>query len=470
MPDQSTFKVEAVDWSDIGYQLMAGFAKLAGEVKAGDGLVSTLAKKEGAVAALALELMVDIAVRAGEGLHKLEEPFFPIIAGFVAPIVAGLFGAEVDASTFSHRLAHGDAHETARRIVDKFLQAIEGDGAGELAPGPDGGARVASAAVAASLESTFNAIVPELLSDLLPLDLGHFKELTELPEGIIRALGVGRLVRRAVGPLVTVCAATPMEWHVHKKYRPTLLSASSCARRSSGITATRRNGTRSSGGKGTTRRASRRSLTSNVKTFSVADVRTFYAREEWDGVRAERYLRDQGYDAEAAHDALRLEGLRRFEQLEGQEASALITAYAARDIDRPTFDAALEAHVAVASERALHSELAELRRALNVKRLSSAQVERMVKSGVLAFVDYREAVRREGYPEEDVTALELQLRCGGRRGALGRGASRRARRGARRGEASARRRAAARAPPSTPTARSRSEARRPTSSAPSCAE
>jgi hypothetical protein len=412
MPDQpvSKFTVEAVDWSDIGYQLAHGLLKLFTEVNGADGIVGTLSKKEGAVIAMGFELLVDLAVKLGEGMHKLEAPFFPVIAGFVAPIVQGLFGANVGEGTFAHRLAAGDGHAAAQAIVDGFLKAIEGNGAGEIAPGPDGAARVASAAVAAALESTFNAIVPEIISDIAPFEMGHFKELTELPEGIIRSLGVGRLVRRAVGPLVNVCAATPMEWHVNKKYTPTLLSPGAAVQqilRGQGAADEWKEDLRR---QGYSEKRIAALLNQGRKFFSPSDVRTFYARGEWTGDQAEQHLRDQGYDADTAHDALRLEGLKRFEQLEGQEAAALVSAYAAGDIDRPTFASLLTTAVTPPSERALYTELADVRRAVNVRHLSLSQVETMVRSGVLNVRDYRVAAEREGYPPDEVTALELQLR------------------------------------------------------------
>jgi hypothetical protein len=412
MPDVpvTKFTVEAVDWSDIGYQLAHGLLKLLTEMNAGDGVVALLSKKEGAGLALAFEWLVDLAVKAGEGLHKLETPFFPVIAGFVAPIVQGLFGANVSEAQFAHRLASGGGHEAARAIVDGFLKAIEGNISGELAPGPDGSARVASAAVAASLESTFNAIVPEILSDLIPLDIGHFKELTELPEGIIRSLGVGRLVRRAVGPLVNVCAATPMEWHVNKKYTPTLLSPGAAVQqilRGQGKADEWKEDLRR---QGYSEKRIEALVNQGRKFFSPSDVRTFVSREKWDGVKALQHLQDQGYDKDTASAALLLGGLRRFEELEGQEAALIVGAYGSRDIDRTDFLRLLTSHVAPASEQALYTELGDLRRALNIRRLSLSQVETMVKSNVLNFRDYRAAAEREGYPLDDVTALELQLR------------------------------------------------------------
>jgi len=139
-------------------------------------------------------------------------------------------------------------------------------------------------------------------------------------------------------------------------------------------------------------------------------VRTFVNREYWDSTKGIAHLRDQGYDEQAATDALRLEGLRRIDELETQEANAIVAAYAAGDIDKPTFTSLLNGAVTVATERALLTELADVRRTVNVKQLTAPQVASMVKDEILAFPDYRDALAREGYEPFAIDALDLQLR------------------------------------------------------------
>jgi hypothetical protein len=409
MPDDDQ-QLTPSDYQAIGEALFGGFLKHVTATGVQKTVVSSTTEAVGGVIGLVFDQAESIGFALGEAMHTVERPFLPVIASMVAPIIAGLFGADVDEGTFARKMASGGGHGAAQAIVDGFMRAIEGSAAGgELEPGPQGGARVASAAVAASLESSFNALVPALISDIFPA-AGHFDELLKLPEHIISALGVGRLVRRAIGPLVTVCAATPMEWHVNKKYSPTLLSTGAAVQqilRGQGQADEWKEDLRR---QGYSEKRIAALLNQGRKFFSPSDVRTFYSRGEWTGDQAEQHLRDQGYDADAAHDALRLEGLKRFEQLEGQEAAVLIGAYAARDIDRPAFLSLLDTAVTPPAERALYTELAELRRAVNVRRLSLTQVETMVKSNVLNFRDYRAAAEREGYPLDDVTALELQLR------------------------------------------------------------
>jgi hypothetical protein len=398
------------DYQAIGEALFGGFIKHVSAKGVQKTTVSATTEAVGGILGLVMDRATELGLALGEAIHLAEGPFLPVVAGIVAPIMAGLFGADLDASTFARKMARGGGHAAAQAIVDGFMRAIEGSASGELAPSREGGTRIASAAVAASLESSFNALVPTMLSEIFPFEIGHFKHLLELPEHIISALGVSRLVRRAIGPLVTTTCTTPMEWHVNKQYRPTLLSPAQATRQILRGFGEREQWLEELRRAGYSEKRIEALLNEQRKFFSPSDVRTFYSRDEWTGEQAEQHLRDQGYDPDAAHDALRLEGLKRFEQLEGQEAGLLIGAYAARDIDRSTFVSLLNAHVEPAAERALYTELAELRRGLNIKRLSLAQLETMVKSRVANFVDYREAARLEGYDEPAVALLELQLR------------------------------------------------------------
>jgi hypothetical protein len=372
--------------------------------------VSTIAEAAGAVQAIMWDVVVETALLAGHGLHKLEAPFMPILAGFVAPVLSGLFGAELDEATFARKLAKGGGANAGQAIVQGFFKAIEGDSGADLTPGPHGAQRIAGAAVAASLESSFNALVPEVLSSLLPLEIGHFRDIMELPEHIIRSLGVGRLVRRAIGPLVTTACTTPMEWHVHKKYRPTLLSPSDTVRQVLRGRWDHDKALEELARQGYSDDRIEALFNSAAKFFGPGDVDDFVTRGHWTRDAGVKHLRDQGYSLDGAEDALRLAGIRRFQQLETAEAHVLITAYAARDIDRATFAGLLRDAVSVESERHLLTELAEVRRAVTIKRLTLKQVEGMVRSGVLNVRDYRDTAIREGYPPEDVVALELQLR------------------------------------------------------------
>jgi len=407
---QPDIVVAATDWSDIGYQIFNGFLKRFVESKAGESIPGTVA--EGAILArhAVFEGLVVFATLMGKTLLAVEEPMQPLIAGFVAPVIQGLFGAPVDAAALGKTLTADQAQAAGRAIVDGFLKAIVGDAGGEVEPSTDGSTRMAAAAVSASLHSVINAVLPEMLSDCLGEFGPSFTALTEIPEEILRTLGVSRLVRRALGPFVTATCTTPATWALNKKYRPTLLGASTLAKQ---IT---RNPDFAERWKEDLRRDGYSEdriaalLNEQRHFFSAAEVRTFTYRNEWSEDAGLQHLRDQGYDEKAATYALRLEGIHRIEQLESAESAAIIAGYVRGDIDRADLLAMLGTSVSVQTERTLLTEEADVRRAANPSRLTLSQIEAMVKSGVLSLADYRARAVELNYPDDEINALDLQLR------------------------------------------------------------
>lgn len=404
------FVAAAVDWSDIGYQIFNGFLKRFGESKAAESIPGTVA--EGALAArhAAFKTLIASATLLGEGLVAIEEPCQPIVAGMVIPVVAGLFGADVSTGAITKTLSGDEAQAAGKAIVSAFLGAVTGDAGGEVEPSTEGSTRMAAAAVGASLHSVINAILPELISDCLPFELGHFDALTEIPEQVLRTLGVSRLVRRALGPIVNATCVTPATWAMNKKYRPTLLGASTLAKLIARNPDQAERWTEDLRRAGYSEERITALLAEQRRYFSASDVRTFTYRNYWTQDRGLQHLRDQGYDEQGATDALRLEGLRRIDALESSEASAIIAAFVRGDIDAATMGAMMGAAVSVETERTLLLEEATTRRNANPSRLTLSQIETMVKSKILAVIDYRRRAEELNYPEEEIAALELQLR------------------------------------------------------------
>jgi hypothetical protein len=323
-----TFTSEAVDWSDIGYQMAHGATKRISESDVQKHVVSALTEKAGAVQAVVMDVIVDIALRLGHGLHALEAPFLPVVAAFTAPIVQGLFGAEVSEDMFARRIVQGGGAAAGQSIVRGLFSAISGEGGGPLVPGVEGAQRIAGAAVAASLESTFNAMVPELLSDIFP-EFGHFEAFTELPENIIRTLGVSRLVRRAIGPLVSATCTTPLQWHVNKTYRPELLSPSLLAGQVARGTYTREEAIDELALQGYAPRRIDALLSQGLKLHSASDLDLLVRAGHMPAEAALDHLRAGGWLEPQAREELLLEKLRRIASFERAMAGAAVDAFVA---------------------------------------------------------------------------------------------------------------------------------------------
>lgn len=409
MAEQTPAEKE-LDWKAIGYMLKAGMLDAALNSSAVKPAVAMELQVEGGKQALAWRLLEETALMVGKGLHDLEEPFLPVIAAVVAPILSGLFGAGVDEGALRRKMRSGEGNAGAQAIMDGFIKAIVGNTPAEIVPSDEGAKRIAAAAVQASLESTFNAYVPELLSHLLPFDIGHFEHLAELPENIIRSLGVSRLVRRALGPIVTTCCTTPAQWHMNKLHRPTLLGASTLARQMARNPDKRETWLEDLRREGYTDERIEALLNEQAKFHSVGDVYRLTRAGLWSEGDALQHLADQGYDGDVAGTELQLEKLKAIEAFDRSMAGAAVDAFAGGRIDEGALGGFCSGVTISAQEKAQLVELAHARRICSRRGLSPAEAASAVEAGVLSFIDYRRALERDGRDDEAIDVLELMLR------------------------------------------------------------
>jgi hypothetical protein len=363
------------------------------------------------VETLIQELLKAMGWLAGQfirGVFKGVELADPAFGEIAKAGIQALFGVDVPATAFN-KLSNSGAREQVKKDVGRAmlgaLTGLSGNTSGaSVQPSLDPAEKYLGTIANFAIEGWLLEIMPELES------LGWLENFGELKDTVAQMFGFGRLTRRILGPAIDALIKDPMLWQVNKTYRGTLLSPSTALRQFMRGRWDWPDVVEELARQGYSDERINALLNEQRKFFSVGDVRTFVDRGHWTGVQGIQHLRDQGYDEDGALEALRLEGIRRIDQVESQQANAIMGAYVARDIDRGEFLAQLAAHVTVATERGLFEGLGDLRRALNIKQLSSGDVAAAVKARILAYVDYREALAREGYTTEAITVKDLLLR------------------------------------------------------------
>lgn len=407
---EPTIAEQQEQWSEVAGQILDGMLKRLSDYQVVATGEAALTEGLGTLVGIVMRLTAPIGIGLAKGMTAAENVVAPAFAEMAAAAVRDLFGTSVDASAFSGTGNRGGRGAAANALGRGLIDQIKGQSS-ELQPSDEAAAKYLSVVTQMALEDWYRGWLFEVLSSLTPyIDVGKIENFASLGDKVAGVLGLSRITRRVLSPIVDASIVTPLRWQTNKTYRPELLSPSEIARQVARGVYTREEGLEELARLGYNPRRSEALLNAARKFFSASDVRTFVNREYWTRDQGITHLKDQGYDEQAALDALRLEGLRRIDQLEDALASSLVAAYADGRIDRSEFGGLLTDAVSVASERALLTELAETRRMLNRRRLSLSQVEAMVKSGVASVLDYREAARRDGYPEGDVTLLELQLR------------------------------------------------------------
>ena len=339
------------------------------------------------------------------GAEEVADPAFQRLAETAFKDITG-----IDMGGASPRPGNRNEREAAARNVGAALMnALAGGAGGGGASGPIEPSRAAAEnyltwVCQMALEGWLTGLLGEMVT------LGQVESLGDLDDALANVLGLGRMSRAVMRPLLTAKVITPFQWEVAKIYRPELLTASTVARQLGREKMTPEAAREELARQGYSEERIEALLNANRRFHSASDVRQFMIREHWDNEKALQHLRDQGWDLKGAQDTLRLEGLKRIEQLESAQANAIINAYVNRRIDEGTRDVMLNAAVGPASEIALLKAEADVRRAVNTKQLSPGEVRAAVKAGILTYRDYRAALEQDGYDVDAVLTLELLLR------------------------------------------------------------
>ncbi len=186
----------------IGFVLFSAAGLLTGLI------VSTLAKISATVAASMLEMLGEVRQEAAPDLNEV------IIA-----TLNEMFGTQFTTEDLPTKGDFNAAKDRANRIGQKVISVLEGEFSptGEISPtqGRDAAQTFTGFTVNFSVVSAFIAILGEMVSG------GQMESFRELGVEMAQNLGLGRMSRRGLSELVSTTVATPYEWYLNKKYRPT---------------------------------------------------------------------------------------------------------------------------------------------------------------------------------------------------------------------------------------------------------
>jgi len=308
------------------------------------------------------------------------------------------------------------AGESTRRVGsnsgDLLLQKIAGS-ATSVEPGTEGAARYLTIFLNESVEAWLRGVAVEVVTEFMPKIAGiggGVETVQRLQEIIESALGGSRMIRRVLQPFISATAITPAQWHVNKKYAPELLSASALAHGIARGQFTAEEAVEELARQGYSSRRAAALISDALATPSTSMVLDALWVKAIDEVEARLLFGYVNYDATMSNRIVQWDRLNRIDTIHRQAATAAVTAFVAREIDEPDMNAVLDATIVNIDERTAMSMVARARRSLNTKRLTIGELRALVKDGIATVADFRRRLEYYGYPIEDVTMLELQLR------------------------------------------------------------
>ena len=139
-----------------------------------------------------------------------------------------MLGTNLDAGDLAGGSGAGSSMQTNEAIGDALLNIFEQAFGGGNPVSPEQGAvnarKFAGWAVSFATTQGFLSILTEATS------LGFLKEFHELPDGLVHSLGIGRLQRLALQPLIQDAVQKPYQRFTMSQYRPTRIAEAQLVR------------------------------------------------------------------------------------------------------------------------------------------------------------------------------------------------------------------------------------------------
>jgi hypothetical protein len=142
---------------------------------------------------------------------------------FLAATLHDLTGVEFSSTQMQSSFAKGGTLGANANIGGQFLKMLTGEMQPTQQITPESGFTAASAFLGYSMNFAIREANLAVFAELLPIEANIFGGLREYGEGMADALGLGRLTRLAMAPIMKVLVADPLTWYFNQQYRPTLL-------------------------------------------------------------------------------------------------------------------------------------------------------------------------------------------------------------------------------------------------------
>jgi hypothetical protein len=259
--------------------------------------------------------------------------------------------------------------------------------------------------------SIYTAVL-DLIAELSSFD--HADEIRELGANVAQNLGLGRLARRALAPLMKICVEDTGTWALNKEFRPAMLPEAQIVAMLLGGEMNAADANESLARLGYTETAQNQLIQVHQKRFTIAETDRLIRWGVWTEDQGLAYLTSQGYPSDIAKFYLQATQLARMDAIENQFLGRLRQAFIDGYIDADTLNQHLaNLHLAPGEIQVWQGvALAEAqipRRALTIAELLYA-----LENDLLTIGEVEDELTREGFSPSDVVVMRstLMLKAG----------------------------------------------------------
>lgn len=406
MPIQDPIET-APKYREIGQEIGAGFNDVQNLSRVGKVIVTSFQEVIAWAFGWFLTVSAKVGVFIATTIIKGEDQSDAALSELSAVAVSDLLNVDINPNVMRRRAGRGAREAASSALGTAIIKSLVGN-ATSIEPSDAPAGRYVANVTKFGMEGWLSGWTMEFLTSLYG-PFGHIETFGELDDILAQTLGFGRLSRRVLGPYVDALVVTPTRWNVNKTYRPELLAPSLAVKMF-----TRKRWTREQ----LFEELARQGYSDDRIEALMQDAETkpavalvLKARElhQVDDEYVRTYLAELGYTDAAADFIIGMQEVEAIDAYEHDIADAAAAAYVARRIPAERFYQLLSDSGLHATQRNRIRELAELKRAVNVKPLNESDAEAAAKRHIISIPEYRSWLRVAGYTEDAIYVKELLL-------------------------------------------------------------
>jgi len=336
-------------------------------------------------------------------LQATDQPGF---YDMTASIMEDLLGFPVSGAEMRAASRKGGAIAGARVIGQKLVDQLRRELETTKEVTPDSGVAAANAFIGFCMGFAIRQGNVDFFSEILPEQIDVIKGLRGYGEEMAKQLGLGRLSRRALQPLVQTLVADPLTWKLNSQYHPTKLGTSEALRLVARRAISEDLFQQEMDYSGLRKEYSEPLREAAYTQFSASQIHSLFKWSAFDETTWERRAVAAGYNL---GDMRILQRLSEIEDADSdvQSMKALLkTQLLAGDISLDEFQTKLDELPLAQEEKDRFSQLIYATLAKPRAKLTLAQVESAVVEGILDITDMQDWLNKQGYSDDDALTLQ----------------------------------------------------------------
>ena len=252
-------------------------------------------------------------------------------------------------------------------------------------------------ATANGILTTIAGLVPEI----------HLDDIRVIGEEVAKNLGLGRLQRLALAPIVQILLAEPYKWFINEVSRPTQFSAGEVVNPFTGAVMDASLIWRSLARGGYSDDKISALLELHRKKVTESELLTLFEGGHFDQATVLSGLKRLGYDDPTAATKLETMHLQAQRPYQDEVRIAAVTAYADGHIQRDELQGIVNSMPLSDDEKALVMLAADYKRKVPTKHLTLAELDSAFSQGIIDLAEYTDHLTNLGYSDDDQSILLL---------------------------------------------------------------